>query len=69
MLFFLKNKIFILLCWVFLGLAAIDIELEIPRPLKRFVFVVDVTMSMNTEDEKLGIETISRLDFVKGVSE
>ena len=65
MLFFLKNKLFIILCWIFLGLAASDIEIDLPRPLKSFVFVVDVTMSMNVEDKNIGTESVSRLEFTK----
>ena len=67
MLFVLKNKWLVFLCWIFFGLAAINIELNLPRPLKNFVFVVDVTMSMNAEDKKLGIDSISRLEFVKKI--
>ena len=65
MLFFLKNKLFIILCWIFLGLAASDIEIDLPRPLKSFVFVVDVTMSMNVEDKNIGTQSVSRLEFTK----
>ena len=65
MLFFLKNKLFIIVCWIFLGLAASDIEIDLPRPLKSFVFVVDVTMSMNVADKNIGTESVSRLEFTK----
>ena len=65
MLFFLKNKLFIIACWIFLGLAASDIEIDLPRPLKSFVFVVDVTMSMNVADKNIGTESVSRLEFTK----
>ena len=67
MLFFLKNKLLIILCWIFLGLAASDINLDLPRPLKSFVFVIDVTMSMNVEDRNLDNESLSRLEFTKKV--
>ena len=48
-----------------MGLAASDIEIDLPRPLKSFVFVVDVTMSMNVEDKNIGTESVSRLEFTK----
>ena len=67
MLFFLKNKLLIILCWIFLGLAASNIDLDLPRPLKSFVFVVDVTMSMNVEDKNIDNESVSRLEFTKKV--
>ena len=50
-----------------MGLAASNIDLDLPRPLKSFVFVVDVTMSMNVEDKTLDNESVSRLEFTKKV--
>ena len=40
-------------------------NLDLPRPLKSFVFVVDVTMSMNVEDRNIDNESVSRLEFTK----
>ena len=50
-----------------MGLAASNINFDLPRPLKSFVFVVDVTMSMNVEDENIDNESVSRLEFTKKV--
>lgn len=62
--FQLINKgIYQLLAIVGLMLASINPTINFPRDFKNYVFVIDITQSMNVEDMRSDKQAISRLNF------
>ncbi len=61
--FYLVSKgIYLVLALVSLMLAVYNPEVSIPRDFRHYVFVVDITQSMNVEDMRVNGRPISRLN-------
>lgn len=56
---------FLLLALVLLGLALVNPEFPVPKKTYRYLFVIDITQSMNVSDVELEGAVVRRLEFVK----
>lgn len=60
-----SRRIFLFLSWLFLVLAALNLNADIPRPSHSFLVVVDVTLSMNTKDVLIDSDPKSRINYIQ----
>jgi len=60
-----SNFILLFLAVMFLLLAIINPSVPITKNIYNYIFVFDISQSMNTPDMTLGVEKISRLEYTK----
>lgn len=60
-----SRKVLLFLSWLFLVLAALNLDANIPKPSHSILIVVDISLSMNTKDINLNIDKKSRINFVR----
>ncbi|OUW06047.1 MAG: hypothetical protein CBD16_00560 [Betaproteobacteria bacterium TMED156] len=61
----LSRRYLLFISWFFLFLAAFNFTADIPTRSHSFMIIVDVTLSMNTKDMKQGLESKSRISYIR----
>ena len=64
-----KNFIYLSLTFIFLVIAFINPKLTMKKDISNYIFVVDITQSMLTQDALLNGEKVSRLKYAKDISQ
>ena len=64
-----KNFIYLSLAFIFLVIAFINPKLTMKKDISNYIFVVDITQSMLTQDALLNGEKVSRLKYAKDISQ
>ncbi|MBL6686016.1 MAG: VWA domain-containing protein [Methylophilaceae bacterium] len=59
------NFLFLFLSVFFLGVAIINPSIPITKNMYNYIFIVDISQSMNTEDMKVNNEKVSRMAYTK----
>ncbi|MFZ8943990.1 MAG: VWA domain-containing protein, partial [Methylophilaceae bacterium] len=59
------NFLFLFLSVFFLGVAIINPNIPITKNMYNYIFIVDISQSMNTEDMKVNNEKVSRMAYTK----
>ena len=59
------NFLLLFLASLSLGIAVVNPSIPITRNIYNYIFIVDISQSMNTMDMSLGAEKVSRIDFTK----
>ena len=63
------NFIFLFLAFIFLVIAFINPKFTMKKDISNYIFVVDITQSMLTQDAILNGEKVSRLKYAKDISQ
>ena len=63
------NFIFLFLAFIFLVIAFINPKFTMKKDISNYIFVVDITQSMLTQDALLNGEKVSRLKYAKDISQ
>ena len=63
------NFIFLFLAFIFLVIAFINPKFTMKKDISNYIFVVDITQSMLTQDVLLNGEKVSRLKYAKDISQ
>ena len=64
-----KNFIYLSLAFIFLIIAFINPKFTMKKDISNYIFVVDITQSMLTQDALLNGEKVSRLKYAKDISQ
>ena len=64
-----KNFIYLSLAFIFLVIAFINPKFTMKKDISNYIFVVDITQSMLTQDALLNGEKVSRLKYAKDISQ
>ena len=64
-----KNFIYLSLAFIFLVIAFINPKFTMKKDISNYIFVVDITQSMLTQDAKLNGEKVSRLKYAKDIAQ
>tara|TARA_B110000238_G_scaffold91001_1_gene99716 strand:- start:67 stop:1035 length:969 start_codon:yes stop_codon:yes gene_type:complete len=64
-----KNFIYLSLAFIFLVIAFINPKFTMKKDISNYIFVVDITQSMLTQDALLNGEKVSRLKYAKYISQ
>ena len=64
-----KNLIYLFLTVICLVIALINPKFTMKKDISNYIFVVDITQSMLTQDAKLNGEKVSRLKYAKDISQ
>ena len=64
-----KNFIYLSLAFIFLVIAFINPKFTMKKDISNYIFVVDITQSMLTQDAILNGEKVSRLKYAKDISQ
>jgi mxaL protein len=64
-----KNFIYLSLVFIFLVIAFINPKFTMKKDISNYIFVVDITQSMLTQDALLNGEKVSRLKYAKDISQ
>ncbi|MDC0127633.1 VWA domain-containing protein [Methylophilaceae bacterium] len=64
-----KNFIYLSLAFIFLVIAFINPKLTMKKDISNYIFVVDITQSMLTQDALLNGKKVSRLKYAKDISQ
>ena len=64
-----KNFIYLSLTFIFLVIAFINPKFTMKKDISNYIFVVDITQSMLTQDALLNGEKVSRLKYAKDISQ
>ena len=64
-----KNLIYLFLTVICLVIALINPKNNIKKDISNYIFVVDITQSMLTQDAKLNGEKVSRLKYAKDIAQ
>ena len=64
-----KNFIYLSLAFIFLVIAFINPKFIMKKDISNYIFVVDITQSMLTQDVLLNGEKVSRLKYAKDISQ
>ena len=64
-----KNLIYLFLTFICLVIGLINPKFTMKKDISNYIFVVDITQSMLTQDAKLNGEKVSRLKYAKDISQ
>jgi len=64
-----KNLIYLFLTVICLVIALINPKFTMKKDISNYIFVVDITQSMLTQDAKLNGEKVSRLKYAKDIAQ
>ena len=64
-----KNFIYLSLAFIFLVIAFINPKFTMKKDISNYIFVVDITQSMLTQDALLNGKKVSRLKYAKDISQ
>ncbi|MDC1281031.1 VWA domain-containing protein [Methylophilaceae bacterium] len=59
------NLLLLFLTTLCLSLALINPSIPVTRNIFNYIFIVDISQSMNTKDMTVGLEKVSRIDYTK----